>query len=165
MARATSVSGQVSSSPEDAVTLWRDVRRWHSFVEGFARVIDGSGDWPAPGAKVVWESGPEGRGRVTEKVVSCAALAFSTRVAEERLLGTQTFRAEAAEGGAVVGIELEYELTSESPLRGVTDVLFIRRALRDALGRTLARFKVEAQQDAGPRPSRSRAEGGRGAAG
>jgi len=33
----------------------------------------------------------------------------------------------------------------------VADVLFIRRALRDALGRTLGRFTVEAQEDAGLR--------------
>ena len=46
---------------------------------------------------------------------------------------------------------LQYELTSESPLSGVTDLLFIRRALRDALGRTLRRFAVEAQDEAGLR--------------
>lgn len=151
MARRASASGRVPISPEEAVDLWRDMRRWPSFVEGFARVIEPPRGWPDPGAKVVWESGPEGRGRVTEKVVSSSARSFATRVAEERLLGTQTFRAEPAEDGAVIAIELEYELTSQSPLRGVTDALFIRRALRDALGRTLRRFRVEAQEDAGLR--------------
>ncbi|MEJ7789841.1 MAG: SRPBCC family protein [Thermoleophilaceae bacterium] len=151
MSRRVDTSTRVPISPEAAVELWRDVRRWPSFVEGFARVLDSSGAWPEPGAKVVWESGPVGRGRVTEKVVGASARSFSTRVAEERLLGTQTFRAEPAEDGATVAIELEYELTSESPLRGVTDVLFIRRALRDALGRTLGRFRVEAEEDAGLR--------------
>ena len=48
-------------------------------------------------------------------------------------------------------LSLEYELTSESPLRGLTDVLFIRRALRDALTRTLRRFALEAQEQAGLR--------------
>jgi len=151
MARRTEVNGRVPIPAEQAVALWRDLLRWPSFVEGFARILDSSGEWPEPGAKVVWESGPEGRGRVTEKVVACSAAEFSTRVAEERLLGTQTFRAEPAEGGALVAIQLEYELTSENRLSGVADVLFIRRALRDALGRTLGRFTVEAQEDAGLR--------------
>lgn len=151
MARRAEVNGHVAISSEEAADLWRDVRRWPSFVEGFARVLDTSGEWPEPGAKVVWESGPEGRGRVTEKVVETDARSFATQIAEERLLGTQTFRAQSGPDGTLVAIELEYELTSESPLRGVTDVLFIRRALRDALGRTLARFRVEAQEDAGLR--------------
>ena len=151
MARSAEVNGRVPISAEQAVALWRDLQRWPSFVEGFARVLESSGEWPEPGAKVVWESGPEGRGRVTEKVVGCSSAEFSTRVAEERLLGTQTFRAEPAGDGALVAIRLEYELTSESPLRGLADALFIRRALRDALGRTLGRFRVEAQEDAGLR--------------
>ena len=106
-------------------------------------------EWPEAGAKVVWESGPGGRGRVTEKVIESGAAALRDEGLEERLVGTQAFRAEPAEGGALVEVELEYELTSESPLRGVTDVLFIRRALRDALRRTLRRFKVEAEEEPG----------------
>ncbi len=151
MPRRAEASVHVPLAPEHAVDLWRDVRRWPSFVEGFARLLDDSQEWPDTGAKVVWESGPGGRGRVTEKVVESSPLRFSTRVAEQRLIGTQAFRAEPADGGALVGVELEYDLTSENPLRGLTDVLFIRRALRDALRRTLGRFKVEAEDEAGLR--------------
>ena len=151
MSRQADAGARVPISPEAAVELWRDVLRWPSFVEGFARVLDNSGDWPEAGAKVVWESGPVGRGRVTEKVVGSSARSFTTQIAEERLLGTQTFHAEAAEEGAVVALELTYELTSDSPLRGLTDALFIRRALRDSLARTLGRFRVEAEEDAGLR--------------
>ena len=55
--------------PEAALALWTDPSRWATFVEGFARVLERDEDWPAEGAKVVWESMPDGRGRVTEKVV------------------------------------------------------------------------------------------------
>ena len=152
MARISSVKGRVALDPEPAAALWSDLRRWPSFVEGFARVLEQSGEWPDQGAKVVWESGPGGRGRVTEKVVQRGPRVLGTRVAEDRLLGTQTFRAEPdPEGGSVVELSLEYELTSTGPLRWLTDVIFIRRALRDALGRTLRRYAVEAQDDAGLR--------------
>jgi len=148
MTRSARAAAQVPLDPDAAVALWRDLRRWPSFVEGLARVVSSTSHWPAKEAKVVWESGPGGRGKVTEKVTENAAHAFATRVVEERLFGTQTFRAEPAEHGSRVEVCLEYELTSESPLRGLTDVLFIRRALRDSLARTLRRYAVEADEDA-----------------
>ena len=54
-------------TPEAALRLWTDVDRWGSFVEGFARTLELSPEWPAAGSRVVWESTPAGRGRVTEK--------------------------------------------------------------------------------------------------
>ncbi len=48
-------------------------------------------------------------------------------------------------------LRLDYELARGGPLSGVADWLFIRRALRDALRRTLQRFAVEAEEDAGLR--------------
>ncbi len=137
--------------PEAATAMWREPRRWAAFVEGFQRVEEQSPDWPAEGAKVVWVSGPGGRGRVTEKVKSGAPTAFATLVYEDRLVGTQTFRAVEDGEGSRAEVTLEYQLTSESPLKQVTDLLFIRRALRDALGRTVRRFAVEADDEAGLR--------------
>ena len=45
-------------------------------------------------------------------------------------------------------IELSYRLQKGGPLRALTDVLFIRRALADALARTLRRFATEAAEQA-----------------
>ena len=146
-----SAAATVPIGPEAATAMWRDPRRWSGFVEGFQRVEDQTPDWPDEGSKVVWVSGPGGRGRVTEKVKSTAPTTFGTLVYEERLVGTQTFRAAEAGEGSRVEVTLEYELTSQSPLKGVADLLFIRRALRDALGRTLRRFAVEAEDEAGLR--------------
>ncbi len=141
----------VALAAHDAVELWRDPRRWGTFVEGFARVVEVSPEWPAEGARVVWESGPSGRGRVTEKVVESGGRRFATRVFEEALTGTQRAAFVPADGGTRVELRLEYELSRYGALSAVADVLFIRRALRDALRRTLRRFAVEAEEEAGLR--------------
>ena len=138
--------------PDRTRELWSDVRRWPSFVEGLARVERPSAGWPEPGAKVVWQSGPGGRGRVTEKVVEHSGGRFATQVFEERLTGTQTADFDPAGGGATrMALELRYELARGGPLGALGDALFVRRALRDALVRTLRRFAVEAEDEAGLR--------------
>jgi hypothetical protein len=149
--RTASAVSTVPLAPDDALRLWTSVERWPSFVEGFARRLELSPDWPAEGSRVVWESTPEGRGRVTETVTAHGADYFATQVYEEALMGTQTLRVAPAEAGAEVGLSLEYELVKYGPLRGVADAIFIRRALRDALRRTLFRFEVEAEEEAGVR--------------
>jgi hypothetical protein len=142
----------VTLAPEAALRLWTDVSRWASFVEGFARVVELDPGWPAQDSRVIWESIPAGRGRVTEKVVVApAAGAFSTMVFEDRLAGRQTFHAVESAAGAHVELALEYTLTRYGPLGAVADAIFIRRALRDSLRRTMARFAVEAEDEAGLR--------------
>jgi hypothetical protein len=133
------------------LALWSDVERWPSFVEGFARRLELAPDWPAEGARVVWESTPDGRGRVTETVTENSSDRFATQVFEEALAGTQMLRVVPAEDGSEVELSLEYELQRYGPLAGVADAIFIRRALRDALRRTLFRFGVEAEEEAGLR--------------
>jgi hypothetical protein len=138
----------VPLSPAAALELWSNVERWPSFVEGFARRLELSPDWPEPGGRVVWESTPDGRGRVTETVLENSVGSFSTRVFEEALMGSQTLRVAPAPDGAEVELSLEYELAKYGPLAGVADAIFIRRALRDALRRTLYRFGIEAEEEA-----------------
>ena len=138
----------VELDPERAYDLWIDVSRWPTFVDGFARVQRDNG-WPAEGEKLVWESTPEGRGIVTERVLEAArGERIVTQVFEERCTGTQTVTFEPEGEGAIAQIDYEYELTKGGPLSGVTDVLFIRRAQSDSLRRTLKRFAVEAAEEA-----------------
>jgi hypothetical protein len=140
--------------PAEALRLWCDVERWPSFVEGFARRLELREPWPEPGGRVVWESTPDGRGRVTETVVESTPDRFATQVFEAALAGSQTLRVLPASDsgeGTEVELSLEYELTRYGPLRGVADALFIRRALRDSLRRTLYRLSLEAAEDAGLR--------------
>jgi len=139
----------VPLAPEAAFALWTDVQRWASFVEGFAHVLELKGDWPHAGSRLTWKSIPEGRGTVLEQVTeSLPGQTFVTQVHEERLTGIQTVRfAEDAEG-AYVELQLDYELSREDGLKKIVDVLFVRRALTDALARTLMRFRTEAIEDA-----------------
>ena len=146
--RRASARSTLPLTPPEALALWTDVERWPSFVEGFARRLELTEAWPETGGRVVWESNPDGRGRVTETVTESAPDRFVTQVFESALMGTQMLRVLPASDGSEVELSLEYELVKYGPLRGVADALFIRRALRDALRRTLFRFGVEAEEEA-----------------
>lgn len=133
----------------DAFRLWTDLTRWPTFMDGFGHVDRDSG-WPDAGAKLVWRSRPGGRGVVTERVLELEPPGrLVTQVFEERLSGRQSVEFAPQEGGGtLVAMELDYELTSGGPLRGITDAVFIRRAQSDSLRRTLRRFATEAAEEA-----------------
>ena len=147
MGRAEAVT-EVPLPPDEAYDLWTDVKRWPTFVDGFGHVVEIGDDWPQPGSKVVWQSGPAGRGRVTERIRELGDNTAATEVFDSQMSGVQTVRFEPAEDGCDVFLALEYELASGGPLRKLTDVLFIRRALAMALERTLRRFSTEAGDEA-----------------
>jgi hypothetical protein len=134
--------------PDRARELWTNLRRWPTFIEGFARVLEADPEWPAAGSKVVWESIPEGRGRVTEQVVESSEQEIVTEVFEEALGGRQSVRFEPEDDETLIELELDYKLTQAGVLRAIADVIFIRRALAAALARTLRRFAAEAAEEA-----------------
>jgi uncharacterized membrane protein len=140
----------VELPPDLAFDLWTDLTRWPTFVDGFGHVERIDGDWPGEGTKLVWRSGPAGRGVVTERVVASEpGVRLVTQVFEERMHGSQAVGFAATDDGTTrVDIELDYQLQTGGPLRGVTDLLFIRRAQTDALRRTLRRFATEAAEEA-----------------
>ena len=128
--------------------LWTDTNRWPTFIDGFGHIIEQDPSWPEQGAKVVWQSGPAGRGRVTERVTEHGETSFATQMFEERMAGTQRATFEADPDGTAVILELDYTLAKQSPLTGLTDFLFIRRPITMALERTLERFSREAAEEA-----------------
>ena len=132
----------------EAERLWYDTSRWASFVDGFGHVVKREGDWPREG-RVVWDSGPNGRGRVVEQVKAYEVRASQTvDVEDPRITGTQTISFTAGdEGRCVVALELDYTLKSGGPAAPLVDALFVRRAFRDALRRTLSRFARELRSD------------------
>src|SRR4051812_15996041 len=135
--------------PDVALDLWLEIDRWPTFVDGFQKVDEQRGEWPSKGATVVWESRAGGRGRVTERIDAYdPARRVVVHVFDKQLAGTQTATFTADEYGCEVLVELDYKLAQGGPLRAVADVIFIRRALRDSLGRTLRRLVVEAAEDA-----------------
>jgi uncharacterized membrane protein len=136
--------------PLNAVeALWYDTGRWPSFIDGFGHVAKLDGDWPLEGSRVVWESTPRGRGRVVERVVGHSPGEGQTvSVEDPKLRGTQRIQFEALADGTAVALVLEYELKESTALTPIIDALFIRRAQRDALRRTLMRFSRELHADA-----------------
>ena len=137
------------SSPSQAEALWCDVRRWPGFVDGFARAAEVEPGWPAVGTRLVWESTPAGRGRVLERVREHSeGERLVTEVEDPRLRGVQTVTFERLRDGVGLALALEYELTQGGPVRGLTDLVFIRRAIRESLRRTVDRFAVELAEEA-----------------
>jgi uncharacterized membrane protein len=149
MARAGASIDLPETRVADAEALWYDLTRWPSFIEGFKHVVSAEGDWPERGARVVWESVPDGRGRVLEHVLGHTQReGQEVAVEDPRITGTQRVRfAPGGEDGVRMTLELEYTLSGGGPLRAVTDLLFIRRAQSDALRRTLYRFARELEAE------------------
>jgi hypothetical protein len=133
----TTVPGRVVEAEE----LWYDPHRWAAWIDGFGHVAKLDGEWPQVGSRLLWDSRPKGRGRVAERVVAYEPRAGQRlEVEDERLTGAQSVEFEAEGDEVRVSLTLEYTLKERNP---VIDFLFIRRALRDSMRRTLTRFAHE----------------------
>jgi hypothetical protein len=136
------------ASVDEAQALWLDLARWPAFVDGFATIARREGDWPHAGARIVWDSLRNGRGRVVEQVTDFEpGVTHLVRVEDPQLRGTQRVRFAAYDGGCEISLELDYALKAPGIAGRLTDVLFVRRAIGEALRRTLRRFAVELEAD------------------
>jgi hypothetical protein len=136
--------GQVST----AEALWYDLRRWAGFVDGFAHVRKVEGDWPREGAVVQWQSVPDGRGLVQERVTRFEVRAGQTvEIEDAQITGEQKVTFAPAEDGCKLTVELEYKLKTANVLTPIVVGFFVRRAFTDATRRTLARFRRELAGD------------------
>ena len=134
---------RIPAREADAEALWYDTSRWASFVDGFARVVSIDDEWPRSGT-LTWESRPGGRGRVLERAIGYAAGDGQVAdVEDDKLSGRQRVRFRADGEDVYVGLELEYRLKRRPPGHQIVDLLFIRKALRDSMTRTLRRFAIE----------------------
>jgi uncharacterized membrane protein len=140
---------EVPGPISEAERLWYDLDRWPSFVDGYGHLVKREGDWPKTGARIVWDSVRAGRGRVSERVTEYEVRVSQTVAVEDpRITGSQRIAFAAVEEGRCrVTLELDYALKQGGPLGGVVDALFVRRAFRDALRRTLGRFARELRAD------------------
>jgi hypothetical protein len=143
---STTVPGRIS----DAELLWFDLDRWPSFVDGFGHLAKRDGYWPQAGSRLQWDSPPAGRGRVVERVTRYEPRVEQVlEVEDAKLRGTQRVAFEGVGTDATrVTLELEYELKERTPFTPLVDALFVRRALRDSLRRTLDRFGHERRAEA-----------------
>jgi hypothetical protein len=128
----------------EAESCWYDTGGWAKWVDGLARVASVSGDWPATGATVIWDSGPAGRGRVTERVAAFEPLAGQTNdVQDDSIDGRQTIAFTPVDDSVAIQLTLEYRIRRRSILTPLVDLLFVRRAMSMSLRSTLARFGAE----------------------
>jgi Polyketide cyclase / dehydrase and lipid transport len=142
--RRVSVAQTVPGSVRDAESCWYEVARWPAWVDGVDRVVDVSGNWPAAGASVIWESGPAGRGRVIERVIWYAPLdGQRLQVEDPSIDGKQSVEFTPVEDGVAVILSLEYEIKKRGFFTPLIDLLFIRRAMESSLRSTLRAFGVE----------------------
>lgn len=132
----------------EAEALWLDLRRWPGFVDGFASFGLWHGEWPQVGSRLLWDSRPDGRGRVCEQVVAHEpGTSHQVRVEDGRLRGTQTVHFAVLGNSCEIALELAYELKRPGVGGALTDVFFVRHALRESLRRTLDRFAIELAAD------------------
>jgi hypothetical protein len=147
MGRA-STSVQVRGRVSDAEALWYDPVRWASWVDGFGHLVELGDDWPAAGARLVWDSPPGGRGRVAERVVRYEArTGQELEVEDERMQGTKRIAFAPSEDALTITLTLEYELKERHLLTWAVDFVSIRPALTASLRRTLERFARERAAD------------------
>ena len=130
-----------ASSVRDAERQWYDTSRWQTWLDGLDHVVATTEPWPMAGGRVTWQSGPAGRGRVTEAAVEYVPGRGQTvEVTDDVMTGRQTVQFAAATDGVEVTLCLAYRLKRRSPLTPVVDALFIRREVSLSLSRSLARF-------------------------
>lgn len=147
-------AAELTATAADVERRWADPAGWSTFVDGFEHVVEVDPAWPVPGARLVWESHPGGRGRVVEKVLSATPGAeLVVAVEDPQLRGTQRLAFKPApERRLGVALELDYVLLRRGPFMLVADPLFVRRALRDSLRRTLNGLAAELANPAAGRP-------------
>lgn len=140
--RRVSASAIAPGSVGEAEALWYDTDRWPTFVDGFTTVVERDPDWPQAGT-LVWRSTPHGRGTVHERAVAPGTVEFH----DDRLTGTQRVAFEPHGEHTRVTLAMEYRIENPNPLTPLVDLLFVRRAMRDALQRTVVRFARERESD------------------
>jgi len=147
--RRVQASVTVPGRAQEAEALWLDRSRWAAWIDGFAHVERIDPEWPAPGSRLRWTSGPRGRGLVEERVLAHEpGRRLELAVEDEQLQGTQRTTFHPGTDEVRVTLELEYELKERRlPL---VDLFFVRRALQDALRRTLVRFAHERRAELDP---------------
>jgi hypothetical protein len=142
--RAVSAAQTFRGSVSAAESTWYDVARWPSWVDGLDRIVETSDRWPQAGSSVTWQSGPAGRGRVTERVIAHEPLEGQTlEVEDDAIRGRQQVVFTPGDDEVEVTLSLEYEIKKSSFFTPLIDLLFIRRAMGASLQATLGRFGAE----------------------
>ena len=145
---ALSESVLVEASLAETWDFYFEPRGWPAWVDGFGSVVSADG-YPEQGGRLVWRSTPAGRGEVSERVLEHEPrrrhrIEFSDPGSSGELRSEFEIEGE----GTRVTLTLEYRLASSGPFAWLTDRLFVRGQVQQSLGRSLLRFKHEAEEAA-----------------
>ena len=139
-----SAASEFPATVHEAESCWCDTSSWPAWVDGLDRVLETGPDWPNPGSSVIWQSGPAGRGRVSERVIDHEPLqGLTLHVQDESISARQSVTFTPLDAGVTVELKLDYEISRRSIVTGVIDLLFIRRAMERSITTTLARFGAQ----------------------
>jgi hypothetical protein len=121
-------------------------RTWPSWVDEFRAIEERDDVYPEQGGRLIWRSGPAGRGRVEETVLLHEPRrTHKISYVDPNSTGEQLTTFEIAGADSVrVKIELHYELVRPNFLP-FTDRFFIRPQMRGMLGRSLEGLRAEAR--------------------
>jgi hypothetical protein len=138
------VTVEFPGTVHEAETCWYDQERWSAWVDGLERVLVLDAPWPELGGRIVWMSGPAGRGHVSETVTAYTPLGGQTvDVDDDSIVGRQSVAFTPGDEGVEVRLSLEYQIKRRSIFTPLVDWLFIRRAMESSLRTTLTHFGVE----------------------
>jgi Polyketide cyclase / dehydrase and lipid transport len=136
----------VPASLAEVWDLYFNPATWPAWVDQFKRVETLDSGYPEAGGRLIWQSGPAGRGTVTENVLehvprSLHRIRYRDDSSEGELLTTFAIEGE----GTKVKLDLVYGLLQPGPLGPITDRLFIRSQMRGSLRRSLEALASEAR--------------------
>jgi hypothetical protein len=139
--KRTSVSRVVEGPGIEVEQLWHDSTRWASWIDGFASLQKLEGAWPQAGSRRVWVTRVGGRGIVMERATAFTAGDGQTVVFEdEKVRGEQELLFETDGVRTRITVSFGFEAKEKlAPAR----VWWLRRQLRQAWERSLARFSYE----------------------
>ena len=131
----------------EAEALWYDPHRWPAWVDGFGHVVRSRASGPRRGARAR-VAVPARRPRARAASASSPTRRAPGRrveVEDATMTGRQTVAFEPGPDAVEVTLSLEYEIKDRTPLTPVVDLLFVRRAMTDALRRTRHALRQRAQ--------------------
>ena len=139
------------ASVHEAMTAWCDTDRWHLWVEGLDRIVSVTEAWPGTGGIVRWQSGPAGRGDVTERILAYEPLAaIESEIEDDQVLARQHVQfAPLGDDQTEITLDFGYRITRRTPITPVIDWLFVRPAMSSSLQTTLGRFAANASSTRG----------------
>ncbi|HEY8001383.1 MAG TPA: SRPBCC family protein [Solirubrobacterales bacterium] len=119
---------------------------WPAWVDGFNAVESASG-YPDEGGTLVWRSTRAGRGTVRERVLAHEPRKLHRIAFEDPESSGELTTRFAVEGESTrVTLELTYALAGSGVFAWLTERLFVRSQVAKSLLRTLARFRLEAEE-------------------